>query len=42
VSDGGPISIEVVLRSANGSCELHAELTSGALDVEVQNSPADR
>jgi hypothetical protein len=42
VSDGGPNSIEVVLRSADGSCELHAELKSGALDVEVQNSPADR
>jgi hypothetical protein len=42
VSDGGPISIEVVLRSADGKCELHAELKSGALDIEVQNSPADR
>lgn len=42
VSDGGPISIEVVLRSADGSCELHAELKSGVLDIEVQNSPADR
>ncbi|HYN32452.1 MAG TPA: hypothetical protein VES40_07495 [Ilumatobacteraceae bacterium] len=42
VSDGGPISIEVVLRSAAGKCELHAELKSGGLDIEVQNSPADR
>jgi hypothetical protein len=42
VSDGGPISIEVVLRGAEGSCELHAELKSGGLDIDVQNSPADR
>jgi hypothetical protein len=42
VSDGGPISIEVVLRGADGKCELHAELKSGALDIEVQNSPTDR
>jgi hypothetical protein len=42
VSDGGPISIEVVLRGADGKCELHAELKSGALDIEVQNSPIDR
>ena len=42
VSDGGPISIEVVLRSADGNCEIHAELKSGGLDIEVQNSSADR
>jgi hypothetical protein len=42
VSDGGPISIEVLLRSATGVCELHAELKSGGLDIEVQNSPTDR
>lgn len=42
VSDGGPISIEVVLRSTDGNCEIHAELKSGGLDIEVQNSPADR
>jgi hypothetical protein len=42
VSDGGPISIEVVLRGADGKCELHAELKSGALDIDVQNSPIDR
>jgi hypothetical protein len=42
VSDGGPISIEVVLRGADGNCEIHAELKSGGLDIDVQNSPADR
>jgi hypothetical protein len=42
VSDGGPISIEVVLRSTDGNCEIHAELKSAGLDIEVQNSSADR
>ena len=42
VSDDGPISIEIVLRAADDTCELHAELKSGGLDVDVQNSTADR
>jgi hypothetical protein len=40
VSDDGPISIEIVLRGADNKCELHAELKSGGLDIEVQNPSA--
>jgi hypothetical protein len=41
VSDDGPHSIEIVLRSAENKCELHAELKSGGLDIEVQNPSAE-
>lgn len=39
VSDDGPRSIEITFRgSDDSSCEVHAELEHGGLDVEVQNS----
>ncbi len=41
VSDDGPQSIEIVLRSAENKCELHAELKAGGLDLEVQNPSVD-
>ena len=39
VSDDGPTSIEITFRgSGESSCEVHAQLEHGELDVEVQNS----
>ena len=41
VSDDGPNSVEVVLRGDDETCELHGELKSGELDIEVQNPSKD-
>jgi hypothetical protein len=43
VSDDGPNSIEMTFSGEGDvKCELHAEMKSGELDVEVQNSEAER
>ena len=42
VSDDGPTSIEMTFSGEGDvKCELHAELKSGELDVEVQSSEAE-
>ena len=43
VSDDGPISIEMTFSGEGDvTCEVHAELKSGELDVEVQSSEIER
>ena len=43
VSDDGPNSIEMTFSGEGDvKCELHAELKSGELDVEVQSSETER
>ena len=43
VSDDGPNSIEMTFSGADDvTCELHAELKSGELDVEVQSFETER
>jgi len=37
VGDDGPQSIEVKFDGPAGMCEIHAELKSSGLDVEIQN-----
>jgi hypothetical protein len=37
VTDGGPTSIELKFVSASRTCEVHVEMKSGALAVEVQH-----
>lgn len=37
VSDDGPRSIEVTLRSGDVKCELHVEADDGGLHIDVQN-----
>ncbi len=41
VSTDGPTSVEVEFRGDAGTCEIHAELEQGTLDVEVQNPERD-
>ena len=41
VGTDGPTSVELEFRGDAGTCEIHAELEHGALDVEVQNPDRD-
>ncbi len=41
VGTDGPTSVEVAFRGDAGTCEVHAELEQGVLDVEVQNPDRD-
>jgi hypothetical protein len=41
VGTDGPTSVEVEFKGEGGTCEIHAELEQGALDVEVQNPERD-
>jgi hypothetical protein len=41
VSTDGPESVEMKFLGSDDSCEVHAELKSSGLDVEIQNSDHD-
>jgi hypothetical protein len=41
VATDGPESVEMTFRGQDRTCEIHAELTAGGLDVEVQSSGDD-
>ena len=41
VETDGPTSVELKFRGDAGTCEIHAELERGTLDVEVQNPDRD-
>ncbi len=41
VGTDGPTSVALVFRGQAGTCEIHAELERGTLDVEVQNPERD-
>ena len=41
VATDGPTSVELKLRGSQSTCEIHAELDRGDLEVEVQDSEPD-
>lgn len=41
VATDGPESVEMTFRGADRTCEIHAELKAGGLEVEVQGSDDD-
>ncbi len=41
VATDGPETVELEFISTTGTCEIHAELKGGGLDVEVQNPETD-